>query len=178
MKASDPEALKDPKGKPIIRPYTPVSPPDAPGVLSLLVKRYESGNMSKYIHTLKVLAFCNPLLFLSPHSNRKEIPSLLKVLCQNSLTKVCLASIPVSYLYPNPASSQRIRRGCLDRRGQWHVSLMPSIPNHTLIPYSTARPSTSSSLMRSETRTTRQNSSFSTRTSPRRIFFSARNSMN
>jgi len=57
VKASHPEALKDAKGNPIIRPYTPVSPPDAPGILTLLVKRYENGNMSKYIHTLKVFNF-------------------------------------------------------------------------------------------------------------------------
>ncbi|KDR85519.1 hypothetical protein GALMADRAFT_234435 [Galerina marginata CBS 339.88] len=53
VKASDPEALKDAKGKPIIRPYTPVSHSDATGELVLLVKEYENGNMSKYIHTLK-----------------------------------------------------------------------------------------------------------------------------
>ncbi|KAF9486386.1 cytochrome-b5 reductase [Pholiota conissans] len=53
VRASDPEALKDSKGRPVIRPYTPISPPDAPGELTLLVKRYEAGNMSKYISTLK-----------------------------------------------------------------------------------------------------------------------------
>ena len=74
VKASDPEALKDPKGKPIIRPYTPVSPSDAPGVLTLLVKRYENGNMSKYIHTLKVLTFFNPLLFISPFFTGRRYP--------------------------------------------------------------------------------------------------------
>ncbi|KZS93256.1 cytochrome-b5 reductase [Sistotremastrum niveocremeum HHB9708] len=54
VKASDPEALKDSKGKPIIRPYTPVSPSDAPGELAFLIKKYDSGNASKYIHELKV----------------------------------------------------------------------------------------------------------------------------
>ncbi|KAF8913182.1 cytochrome-b5 reductase [Gymnopilus junonius] len=53
VKASDPEALKDAKGKPIIRPYTPVSRSDHPGELVLLVKEYDTGNMSKYIHSLK-----------------------------------------------------------------------------------------------------------------------------
>ncbi|KAF5312184.1 hypothetical protein D9619_002747 [Psilocybe cf. subviscida] len=53
VKASDPEALLDAKGKPVIRPYTPVSPSDAPGVLTLLIKKYESGNMSKHIFGLK-----------------------------------------------------------------------------------------------------------------------------
>ncbi|KAF9067289.1 NADH-cytochrome b5 reductase [Rhodocollybia butyracea] len=53
VKSSDPEALKDAKGKPIIRPYTPISPPDLKGELTLLIKRYDSGNASKHIHSLK-----------------------------------------------------------------------------------------------------------------------------
>ncbi|EIM83228.1 ferredoxin reductase-like C-terminal NADP-linked domain-containing protein [Stereum hirsutum FP-91666 SS1] len=60
----DPRALKDSKGKPVIRPYTPVSQPDEPGVLTLLVKKYDNGVASKYIHELKVgdkLAFKGPL---------------------------------------------------------------------------------------------------------------------
>lgn len=54
VKSSNPEALKDAKGNPIIRPYTPISPPDKKGELALLVKKYDNGNASKYIHTLKV----------------------------------------------------------------------------------------------------------------------------
>ncbi|THV06483.1 cytochrome-b5 reductase [Dendrothele bispora CBS 962.96] len=53
VKSSDPEALKDSKGKPIIRPYTPISPSDLPGELTLLVKKYDNGNASKHIHSLK-----------------------------------------------------------------------------------------------------------------------------
>jgi len=53
VKSSDPEALKDANGKPIIRPYTPISPSDAKGELILLVKKYDSGNASKHIHSLK-----------------------------------------------------------------------------------------------------------------------------
>jgi hypothetical protein len=53
VKSSDPEALKDKNGKPVIRPYTPVSAPDHPGELVLLIKRYEAGVMSKHIHSLK-----------------------------------------------------------------------------------------------------------------------------
>ncbi|KAF8531533.1 cytochrome-b5 reductase [Gautieria morchelliformis] len=53
VKASDPDALKDAKGKPIIRPYTPVSHPDLPGELHFLIKKYDAGNASKYIHSLK-----------------------------------------------------------------------------------------------------------------------------
>ncbi|CAK5264464.1 unnamed protein product [Mycena citricolor] len=54
VKASDPEALKDKKGNPVIRPYTPLSGADNTGELALLVKKYETGTMSKYFHELKV----------------------------------------------------------------------------------------------------------------------------
>lgn len=54
VKSSDPEVLKNDKGQPIIRPYTPISPPDHKGELTLLVKKYDSGNASKHIHELKV----------------------------------------------------------------------------------------------------------------------------
>jgi len=54
IKSSDPEALVGKNGKPIIRPYTPISPSDEKGQLTLLVKKYENGNASKYIHSLKV----------------------------------------------------------------------------------------------------------------------------
>ncbi|TFK68237.1 cytochrome-b5 reductase [Pluteus cervinus] len=53
IKSSNPEDLKDANGKPIIRPYTPISPPDAKGEFTFLVKRYDNGNASKYIFTLK-----------------------------------------------------------------------------------------------------------------------------
>lgn len=53
VKSSDPEALQDAKGKPIVRPYTPISPSDKEGELVLLVKKYDNGNASKYIHSLK-----------------------------------------------------------------------------------------------------------------------------
>ncbi|KAL7284920.1 hypothetical protein ACG7TL_000008 [Trametes sanguinea] len=49
--ASNP--LLDAKGKPIIRPYTPISPSDLPGELTFLIKRYDSGKMSKYIHDMQ-----------------------------------------------------------------------------------------------------------------------------
>ncbi|KAH8099858.1 ferredoxin reductase-like C-terminal NADP-linked domain-containing protein [Cristinia sonorae] len=41
------------KGKPVIRPYTPISPPDQEGELTFLIKRYEQGKMSQHIHSLK-----------------------------------------------------------------------------------------------------------------------------
>jgi len=54
VKSSDPEGLKDAKGNPVIRPYTPISRSDTPGELTFLIKRYESGLASKYIHELKL----------------------------------------------------------------------------------------------------------------------------
>ncbi|THH10524.1 hypothetical protein EW146_g8349, partial [Bondarzewia mesenterica] len=53
VKSSDPEALKDKNGKPVIRPYTPISQPDTEGELAFLVKKYDNGVASKYIHELK-----------------------------------------------------------------------------------------------------------------------------
>lgn len=40
--------------KPVVRPYTPVSPPDARGHLDLAVKVYPKGAMSKHIGNLKI----------------------------------------------------------------------------------------------------------------------------
>ncbi|KAI0789400.1 cytochrome-b5 reductase [Abortiporus biennis] len=64
--ASDaPEPLVDAKGKPVIRPYTPISPSDQEGELTFLIKRYEEGKMSQYIHGLKVgekLAVKGPIM--------------------------------------------------------------------------------------------------------------------
>ena len=54
VQAADPEALKDKKGNPVIRPYTPISAADNTGELAFLIKKYETGVMSKHIHTLKV----------------------------------------------------------------------------------------------------------------------------
>jgi len=53
VKSSDPEGLTDAKGKPVIRAYTPISRSDTPGELTFLIKRYESGLASKYIHGLQ-----------------------------------------------------------------------------------------------------------------------------
>ena len=40
----------DKKGNPAIRPYTPISRPEHEGELVLLIKKYESGVVSKYVH--------------------------------------------------------------------------------------------------------------------------------
>lgn len=54
LRATDPEVFKDPTGKPYHRPYTPISTSDTVGEITFLVKRYEAGNFSRYIHSLKV----------------------------------------------------------------------------------------------------------------------------
>jgi cytochrome-b5 reductase len=48
-----PDSLKDAKGNPVVRPYTPTSASDEPGILEFVVKRYEGGLMSQYMHGLK-----------------------------------------------------------------------------------------------------------------------------
>lgn len=40
--------------KVVVRPYTPVSPPDAPGYLELVIKAYAAGKMSKHMGDMKV----------------------------------------------------------------------------------------------------------------------------
>lgn len=53
LRAANPDDLKDQDGKPVMRPYTPISTSDAKGEFVFLVKKYETGLASKYIHTLK-----------------------------------------------------------------------------------------------------------------------------
>ncbi|TCD63770.1 NADH-cytochrome b5 reductase [Steccherinum ochraceum] len=53
VKSSTEGGVVDAKGKPVIRPYTPVSSSDQEGELAFLIKRYEGGKMSQHIHGLK-----------------------------------------------------------------------------------------------------------------------------
>ncbi|KAG5643508.1 hypothetical protein DXG03_000749 [Asterophora parasitica] len=80
VKASNPEALKDDKGNPIIRPYTPISAPDQKGELTLLVKKYEAGNASKHIFGLKegeTLAIKGPIVKFPYKANEFEKVALI-----------------------------------------------------------------------------------------------------
>lgn len=45
--------FKDDKGEPMHRPYTPISASDLEGELIFVIKKYETGNVSKHIHSLK-----------------------------------------------------------------------------------------------------------------------------
>jgi cytochrome-b5 reductase len=47
------EDFKDAKGKPMARPYTPISASDLEGELTFIIKKYDTGNVSKYIHSLQ-----------------------------------------------------------------------------------------------------------------------------
>lgn len=46
-------ACRDDKGKPVMRPYTPVTPPEQKDTLHLLVKNYPNGKMTNHIFSLK-----------------------------------------------------------------------------------------------------------------------------
>ncbi|KAF8600913.1 cytochrome-b5 reductase [Ceratobasidium sp. AG-I] len=50
---SDPNAPKDKKGNPVGRPYTPISDPEQEGEVTFLIKRYDTGVLTPYIHNLK-----------------------------------------------------------------------------------------------------------------------------
>ncbi|BGP57293.1 hypothetical protein JCM8202_002870 [Rhodotorula sphaerocarpa] len=50
--AKEGECLND-QGKPVIRPYTPVTAPDVEGKLELLVKHYPNGAFTEYLFKLK-----------------------------------------------------------------------------------------------------------------------------
>jgi cytochrome-b5 reductase len=54
----------DDKGNPIVRWYTPVSDASVPGQFTVMIKKYDDGKLTPYIHTLKVgdkLAFKGPI---------------------------------------------------------------------------------------------------------------------
>ncbi|EAW08280.1 cytochrome b5 reductase family protein [Aspergillus clavatus NRRL 1] len=56
--------FKPAEGKPVIRPYTPVSDEDQPGYLDLVVKVYPNGPMSEHLHSMNVdqrLEFKGPI---------------------------------------------------------------------------------------------------------------------
>lgn len=103
------EDFKDPFGKPMMRPYTPVSPSDLEGELTLLIKKYETGNVSKYIHSLK------------PGD---------KVAIKGPMPKWQWKSVLYPFRYLIVAQlccSERICRGWPHCRGHWNVRSLPNI---------------------------------------------------
>ncbi|WFD01527.1 cytochrome-b5 reductase [Malassezia obtusa] len=63
---------KDDKGKPVIRPYTPICPPDTRGEIDLLIKHYPEGKMTQYLKTLKP---GDELLFKGPNPKFEYKPN-------------------------------------------------------------------------------------------------------
>jgi cytochrome-b5 reductase len=54
----------DDKGKPVTRWYTPISDASTPGEFTLMIKKYDNGKLTPYIHSLNVgdkLAFKGPI---------------------------------------------------------------------------------------------------------------------
>jgi len=54
----------DDKGNPVVRWYTPVSDASVPGQFTVMIKKYDNGKLTPYIHSLKVgdkLAFKGPI---------------------------------------------------------------------------------------------------------------------
>lgn len=47
-------ATRDAEGKDVVRPYTPISPPDMVGQFELLVKNYPGGNVSSFMHKMAI----------------------------------------------------------------------------------------------------------------------------
>ncbi|PWZ03696.1 NADH-cytochrome b5 reductase 2 [Testicularia cyperi] len=47
------DALKDDKGKDVIKPYTPVTSPEVAGHIDFLIKRYPGGKMTGHVHGMK-----------------------------------------------------------------------------------------------------------------------------
>ena len=47
------EDVLDDKGKPVMRPYTPINTVDTPGKINLLIKHYPGGKMTQHLKSLK-----------------------------------------------------------------------------------------------------------------------------
>jgi cytochrome-b5 reductase len=82
-----PDAPVDKKGDLAVRAYTPISSPDQEGELVLLIKKYENGVISKYVHErLKpndTLAIKGPITKFPYKSTLRHYPHLpLPPICQ------------------------------------------------------------------------------------------------
>ncbi|KAH7108291.1 ferredoxin reductase-like protein [Auriculariales sp. MPI-PUGE-AT-0066] len=67
-------------GKPVIRPYTPVSDSQQPGELALMIKKYDTGVMSKHVHEMKVgdkLAIKGPITKFEVKANQFDEVALI-----------------------------------------------------------------------------------------------------
>eukprot|EP00246_Nothoceros_aenigmaticus_P015549 TRINITY_DN6528_c0_g1_i1.p1 TRINITY_DN6528_c0_g1~~TRINITY_DN6528_c0_g1_i1.p1 ORF type:complete len:364 (+),score=40.07 TRINITY_DN6528_c0_g1_i1:198-1289(+) len=120
-------------GKPIyvIRPYTPVSPPDAMGHFDLVVKTYPEGQMSQYFVRLKAgdtLEVKGPIPKLPYHPNMKRqigmvaggtgITPMKQVI--DEILKNSADNTQVSLLYGNLSPDDVLLKDELDRLAASH----------------------------------------------------------
>ncbi|KAK8861204.1 hypothetical protein IAR55_002023 [Kwoniella newhampshirensis] len=66
------DKVVDAKGKPVIRPYTPISPPDQKGSIELMIKEYPTGKITPYMASMKL---GQQLLFKGPIQKYKYEPN-------------------------------------------------------------------------------------------------------
>ncbi|KAG8992711.1 NADH-cytochrome b5 reductase [Tulasnella sp. JGI-2019a] len=67
--------LLDAKGKPYIRPYTPISPSGQPGEVTFLIKKYETGKVTPYLFDMQpgqTIGIKGPLLKIPYKENELE----------------------------------------------------------------------------------------------------------
>jgi len=72
---ADESGPKDPKGQLITRPYTPISPSDKRGEVTFLIKKYDTGKLTPYLHNLKVgdkVKIKGPLQKIAYQSNEHD----------------------------------------------------------------------------------------------------------
>jgi hypothetical protein len=76
IRAGDEKAIVDDKGNPIARPYTPISASEKPGEVEFLIKKYDTGKVTPYLHNMKVSPFGvldnNRVLMLASFLARRE----------------------------------------------------------------------------------------------------------
>lgn len=71
---------KDDKGNPVVRWYTPVSDTSQPGEFTVMIKKYDTGKLTPYIHSLSVgdkLAFKGPIKKFAYKQNEFEHVGLI-----------------------------------------------------------------------------------------------------
>jgi len=72
---ADESGPKDSKGNPITRPYTPISPSNTRGEVTFLIKKYDTGKLTPFLHNLKVgdkIKIKGPLQKIAYKSNEHE----------------------------------------------------------------------------------------------------------
>jgi len=53
IRAGDEKAVVDDKGNAVARPYTPISASEKPGEVEFLIKKYDTGKVTPFLHNLK-----------------------------------------------------------------------------------------------------------------------------